>query len=126
LAPLNPRNVLPVDPPVIRTLPSSEVPDPVIRVAVGPLRACVMAGVAAKLLVPSLYSSAVLRASHWKPVKVDVPHAGPPVVLLYDCGWQNEPPAMKVFSFGSGTAAKTASRLPFILPTDVNESPRAW
>ena len=36
------RNELPLEPPVISTLPSSDVPDPVIRVAVAPLRAVVI------------------------------------------------------------------------------------
>src|SRR5580698_4262260 len=67
-----PRNELPVEPPTINTWPSSAVPLPEIRVALGPLRATVMTPplpLPAKVnaLVVSLYSSAVFSALHWKP-----------------------------------------------------------
>ena len=62
-------NELPVEPPTISTWPSSAVPLPEIRVALGPLRAIVIrpplpppANV--KALVFSLYSSAVCSVSH--------------------------------------------------------------
>jgi len=79
------RNVLPVDPPVINTLPSSDVPDPLIRVAVAPPRAVVIwpllpepASVKLPVVdVVSLYSSAVLSASHWKPLNDDAPQSPP-------------------------------------------------
>ena len=67
-----PRNELPVEPPTISTWPSSAVPLPEIRVALGPLRAMVITPplpLPAKVnaLVVSLYSSAVFSALHWKP-----------------------------------------------------------
>src|ERR1700679_332940 len=67
-----PRNELPVEPPTISTWPSSAVPLPEIRVALGPLRATVITPplpLPAKVnaLVVSLYSSAVFSALHWKP-----------------------------------------------------------
>jgi hypothetical protein len=120
------RNVLPVDPPVISTLPSSEVPDPVIRVAVAPLRAVViwpplLAPATVKLpvvLVVSVYSSAVLSALHWKPENDDPAHkpAGPYVI-----GAHSEPPTTKVFPLGSTSAVAVASREVLSEPT----SPKA-
>ena len=65
------RNELPVEPPTISTWPSSAVPLPVIRVALGPLRAMLIAPpVPAKVnaLVVSLYNSAVASALHWNPL----------------------------------------------------------
>ena len=67
------RNELPVEPPTISTWPSSAVPLPSIRVALGPLRAMV---IRPPLPLPanvndwvlSLYSSAVFNALHWKPL----------------------------------------------------------
>ena len=66
------RNELPVEPPTINTWPSSAVPLPLIRVALGPLRAIVIRPplplpATVKALVFSLYSSEVRSASHWKP-----------------------------------------------------------
>src|SRR6202046_4730356 len=69
-----PRNELPVEPPTINTWPSSAVPLPEMRVALGPLRATVMVPplpvpATVKALVVSLYSSAVFSALHWKPLR---------------------------------------------------------
>ena len=67
------RNELPVEPPTISTCPSSAVPLPSIRVAVGPLRAIVIKPplplpATVNALVLSLYNSAVCSALHWKPL----------------------------------------------------------
>ncbi len=65
------RNELPVEPPTISTWPSSAVPLPLIRVAVGPLRAMLIAPpVPAKVnaWVFSLYNSDVCSALHWNPL----------------------------------------------------------
>ena len=76
------RNVLPLEPPLISTLPSSEVPDPVIKFAVAPLRAAVImwllpAPASVKVWVVSLYNSALCNASHWKPLNVLAPQRPP-------------------------------------------------
>src|ERR1700683_5284145 len=67
------RNELPVEPPTISTWPSSAVPLPWIRVELGPLRAIVIkpplpVPASVKVLVLSLYNSAVCSALHWKPL----------------------------------------------------------
>ena len=124
------RNELPLEPPVISTLPSNAVPDPVIRVAVPALRAVVicpplLAPARVKLpvvLVVSVYSSAVLSASHWKPLNADVPQRPPgPYVMAAQC----EPPTIRVLLLGSTTAVAVASRAVFIEPTTMKVSVRA-
>jgi hypothetical protein len=70
-----PRNELPVEPPTINTWPSSAVPLPEMRVALGPLRATVIVPppplpATVNALVVSLYSSAVFSALHWKPLRL--------------------------------------------------------
>jgi hypothetical protein len=67
------RNELPVEPPTISTCPSSAVPLPEIRVALGPLRAIVILPplplpATVNALVFSLYSSEVCSALHWNPL----------------------------------------------------------
>ena len=66
------KNELPVEPPTISTWPSSAVPLPEIRVALGPLRAIVIKPplplpASVNALVTSLYSSEVRSASHSNP-----------------------------------------------------------
>ena len=67
------RNELPVEPPTISTWPSSAVPLPEIKVALGPLRAIVIRPplplpASVKLWVVSLYNSEVCRAVHVYPL----------------------------------------------------------
>src|SRR5277367_5653385 len=69
------RNEVPVEPPTINTWPSSAVPLPEIRVALGPLRAMVIVPplplpATVNAWVVSLYNSAVFSALHWKPATV--------------------------------------------------------
>src|ERR1019366_10413471 len=93
------RNDCPVEPPTISTCPSSAVPLPSIRVAVGPLRAIVIKPslpppAYVNDLVLSLYSSAVWSALHMFPLTASNVAAV-----------QVSPPAISVSPLGSTTAA---------------------
>ena len=118
------RNELPVEPPVISTVPLFS------SVAVAALRAVVIwpplpAPATVNLLVVSSYSSAVLSASHSKPENDDDPQAGPPLAAFIVLAKQCEPPTTRILLLGSTTAGADASREPFKGPTVMNMSARA-